>query len=126
MSNPKNYCQEMLLTVNKVDALMVTEYLFIDEIFRCLKTHKQENEVRNAVQHMDTNKVARLLPFVINVLGMKPELVADCLDYLKYLTMLLWNETAENLAQRRHKIALYVERVESAVQLVYTVKNKET
>lgn len=121
----------MQTTVEKVDLLMLTEYLTIVETLRSVKNQPddpsnqlpdfKENPqliVHQTVNYLDPQKVERFYPHVARVLWMKPLLV-DCRFYLEYLKFILKGETVEELEARRQAIAKHVEGIEAAVAVVY-------
>ena len=123
------WCRDMQTTVEKVELMMVTEYLAIIEAQSSLKNQPDDLSsilppddpqllVHQAVNYLDPQKVERFYPHVARVLWLKPQLI-ECRFYLDYLKFILKGETEEELEMRRKHIARYLEGIEAAVQMVY-------
>ena len=129
------WCKDMQTTVEKLELLMLTEYLVIVETQWSLKNQPDDLSsilppsdpqllVHQTVNYLDPQKVERYYPHIARVLWLKPELV-ECRFFLEYLRYVLKGETEEELEERRKSIARHLEGVEGAVSMVYRAMDTE-
>nr|DAC81430.1 TPA_asm: hypothetical protein [Strongylocentrotus sea urchin adintovirus] len=127
--SPNEWCRDMETTVEKVELLMLTEYLMIvetqwsiknqpDNISSLLPPADPHCLVHHTVNYLDPQKVERFYPHVARVLWLKPNQV-DCRLYMAHLQFILKGETEAELEARRRNIARHLEGIEAAVQIVY-------
>lgn len=127
------WCRDMQTTVEKVELMMLTEYLMIvevqwslknqpDDLTKTLPSFDPQMMVHQAVNYLDPQKVERFFPHVARVLWLKPQMV-DCRLYMEHLQYILKGETEQELEARRKNIARHLEGIETAVQMVYRAMN---
>ena len=128
-------CQDYQKTVERVELLMMIEYLTIVEIFRDMEKHPKswvdemvkdnpQLKVRQAAQYLDPQKVAKYYTQVARVLWLKPDMMDPTL-FTEYLKFLLKDHTEEELIEKQESLARHFEGLDTSVRIVYRAMGEE-